>query len=88
MDTCKAANLCTTYPPEDFFDYVNPPVGKGKVLSTESSPLLLSPYLTIARQPPPGALKPLIAIPTTVLAHQFPSHRCNITSLDAGWNGQ
>jgi len=30
MDTCKAANLYTTYPPEDFFDYVNPPVGKGK----------------------------------------------------------
>jgi hydroxyacid-oxoacid transhydrogenase len=31
IDTCKAANLYATYPPEDFFDYVNPSVGKGKV---------------------------------------------------------
>jgi len=29
IDTAKAVNLYTTYPPENFLDYVNPPVGKG-----------------------------------------------------------
>ena len=29
LDTAKAVNLYTTYPPGDFLDYVNPPIGKG-----------------------------------------------------------
>lgn len=44
IDTAKAANLYSTFP-DDFYAYVNAPIGSGK--------------------PVPGALKPLIAIPTT-----------------------
>ena len=29
IDTAKAANLYSTYPTDDFLDYVNPPVGRG-----------------------------------------------------------
>jgi hydroxyacid-oxoacid transhydrogenase len=45
IDTAKAANLYSTYPVQDFLEYVNPPLGSGR--------------------PVPGALKPLIAVPTT-----------------------
>src|SRR5437870_5730660 len=45
IDTAKAINLYTTYPPDDFLDYVNAPIGKGLAV--------------------PGALKPLMAVPTT-----------------------
>jgi hydroxyacid-oxoacid transhydrogenase len=29
IDTAKMANLYSTYPPTDFLDYVNPPIGRG-----------------------------------------------------------
>jgi hydroxyacid-oxoacid transhydrogenase len=29
IDTAKMANLYSTYPPADFLDYVNPPIGRG-----------------------------------------------------------
>lgn len=50
IDTAKAANLYATFPPSgDFYDYVNPPVGKGLPIPGTSH----------------GTLPPLIAIPTT-----------------------
>ena len=43
IDTAKAANLYSTYPPEDFLDYVNPPIGRGKPVPGQLKPLFAIP---------------------------------------------
>ena len=43
IDTAKAVNLYTTCPTDDFLDYVNPPIGKGKPIPTPLKPLLAIP---------------------------------------------
>jgi hydroxyacid-oxoacid transhydrogenase len=43
IDTAKAVNLYTTYPPADFLDYVNPPIGKGVVVPGPLKPLMAIP---------------------------------------------
>eukprot|EP01132_Coremiostelium_polycephalum_P006060 gene6060-7549_t len=43
MDTAKAANLYSTYPTNDFLDYVNPPVGKGIPVPGPLKPLVAIP---------------------------------------------
>ena len=42
IDTCKAANLYTTYP-ADFFTYVNAPIGQGKPVPGPLKPLIAVP---------------------------------------------
>ena len=43
IDTAKAVNLYTCYPPADFLDYVNPPMGQGLPVPGPLKPLIAIP---------------------------------------------
>jgi hydroxyacid-oxoacid transhydrogenase len=43
LDTAKAVNLYATYPPADFLEYVNPPIGRGTPVPGPLKPLMAVP---------------------------------------------
>src|SRR6476646_9581101 len=43
IDTAKAVNLYTTYPPADFLDYVNPPIGRATPVPGPMKPMIAIP---------------------------------------------
>src|SRR5688572_1590501 len=43
IDTAKVVNLYTAYPPDDFLDYVNAPIGKGLPIPGPLKPLMAIP---------------------------------------------
>jgi hydroxyacid-oxoacid transhydrogenase len=43
MDTAKAADLYATYPPDDFLDYVNAPIGRARPVPGPLKPLIACP---------------------------------------------